>query len=84
MSVLTSGAANIASKLNSIIKELESIESGIRNDFQGIGNEKCADIISNVISNYRCAVNQLNSIKGSSTSAGGGGSTGGGGAFGRF
>jgi hypothetical protein len=34
--------ASIKRELNSIISELESISKGVRNDFTGIGNNKCA------------------------------------------
>ena len=43
---------DIIRELNSIISELESISSGVRRDFKNIGNEKCADCIDKVVSNY--------------------------------
>ena len=44
--------SSIKRELNSIIRELESISAGVRSDFVGIGNEKCADCIDKVISLY--------------------------------
>ena len=39
---------NIKRELASIIRELNDISSGVRNDFQGIGSERCADVINKV------------------------------------
>ena len=39
----------ICSEINSIIKELENISNGLKKEFIGIGNEKCAECIDNVI-----------------------------------
>lgn len=44
--------SSIKSELNSIIGELESVSQGIRSDFVGIGNEKCADCIDRVLNQY--------------------------------
>ena len=41
--------SSIKQELKSIIKELESIEAGIRQDFKGIGSEVCAHCINYVI-----------------------------------
>ena len=54
--------AAIKTELNSIIRELESISSGVRRDFVGIGNEKCADCIDRVISNYYTVRSKLNNL----------------------
>ena len=53
---------SIKSELNLIIAELESISQGIRNDFIGIGNEKCADCIDNVLTQYYFVRRKLNNI----------------------
>ena len=53
---------NYRSELRSIIRELESIENGVRNDFKNVGNDKCADSIHSVIVKYRSALNTLNSV----------------------
>ncbi len=45
--------ASIVSELQSIINELEDISFGIKKDFMGIGNEKCATIISNEANKYK-------------------------------
>lgn len=53
---------NIKHELESIIRELNGISSGVRNDFQGIGSEKCADIINKVNGKYNEALKKLNRI----------------------
>jgi len=53
---------SIKRELNSIIKELESISDGVRSDFVGIGNEKCADCIDRVVSNYYTVRRKLNNL----------------------
>ena len=53
---------SIISELNSIISELESISNGVRSDFVGIGNQRCADCIDGVVSNYYTARNKLNNL----------------------
>lgn len=53
---------SIKRELNSIITELESISQGIRNDFVGIGNEKCADCIDNVLNQYYFVRRKLNNL----------------------
>lgn len=53
---------SIKRELDSIIDELESISMGIRNNFTGIGNEKCAASIDKIISHYydfRCQLNNI-------------------------
>jgi hypothetical protein len=42
----------IAEELQSIINELSDIAYEVRNGFQNIGNQKCADIIDDVCSKY--------------------------------
>ena len=53
---------SIKRELNSIINELESISIGVRKDFSGIGNDKCADCISRVVEQYRYVARDLNNI----------------------
>lgn len=53
---------SIKNELNSIIKELEAISSGVRNDFTGIGNEKCADCIDRVLNQYYAVKRKLNNL----------------------
>ena len=54
--------AFIKSELRSIISELESISSGVRYDFTGIGNDKCADCIDKVISQYYYVKSKLDNL----------------------
>ena len=49
-------------ELNSIIKELEAIEDGIRADFSGIGEKNCADCISVIVSKYRSVKKSLDNV----------------------
>ncbi|MFR5875185.1 MAG: hypothetical protein ACLUFN_01705 [Eubacterium sp.] len=49
-------------ELKSIIRELETIESHIRNDYSNVGNVQCADSIKSVINKYRSALSTLNSV----------------------
>lgn len=53
---------SIKSELNSIIGELESISSGVRKDFTGIGNEQCANCIDNVLNSYYSVRRKLNNL----------------------
>lgn len=63
---MDAGARNelnsIKRELNSIISELESISNGIRKDFTGIGNEKCADCIDRVLNQYYYVRRKLNNL----------------------
>lgn len=63
---MDSGARNelnsIKRELNSIISELESISGGIRRDFVGIGNDKCADCIDRVLNQYYYVRRKLNNL----------------------
>ena len=54
--------AAIKRELNSIISELESISIGLKNDFKGIGNEKCAASIDRVLSHYYSVRKKLDNI----------------------
>lgn len=56
------GLFEIKRELNSIISELESISSGVRSDFTGIGNDKCADCINKVLNQYYYVRQKLNNL----------------------
>lgn len=49
-------------ELNNIIKELETIERHVRNDYSNVGNVQCADSIKSVINKYKSALRILNSV----------------------
>lgn len=53
---------SIIDEFRSVIAELYDIENGVRRDFTGIGNEKCANSIRQSISQFHAAVQQLNQI----------------------
>ena len=48
--------------LKSIIDELEEISCGVRRDFQGIGNETCADCIYRAAEQYRWVKGKLDNL----------------------
>ena len=85
---MDSGAKNelysIIRELNSIISELESISQGVRGDFVGIGNDKCADCIDRTLNQYYYVRRKLNNLdtytvtESFAKSHGGGGGGGGG------
>lgn len=81
---------DIRSELQSIINEMRSIATGVRRDFSGIGSEKCANTISNVVDQYEYVKRKLNNIDTSTVTDefaaahGGGGTSGGGGASRKF
>jgi hypothetical protein len=52
----------IKQELQGIIKELESIASGVQHDFEGIGNEKCAARVNQIADQYRYVKQRLNNI----------------------
>lgn len=52
----------IRRELDSIILELESISTGLRKDFTGIGNEKCANSIDRALAHYYSVRRKLNNI----------------------
>lgn len=53
---------SIKSDLRNILTELRSISQGVRTDFSGIGNDRCADVLDNVISQYEYVQRKLNNI----------------------
>lgn len=54
--------SDIKRELNSIINELEAISRGARNDFIGIGNDRCADAIDKVLNQYYYVRRKLNNL----------------------
>ena len=54
--------SEIKRELNSIISELESISSGVKADFTGIGNEQCASCIDRVVNQYRYVKRKLDNM----------------------
>jgi hypothetical protein len=52
----------IRTELNNIIRELESIEIGVRQDFQGIGNDVCASRLGVIRGRLNQARNLLNNL----------------------
>ena len=53
---------SIKSELRAIIDELENISTGIRNDFRGIGSERCADRIDVIRDQYCYVLKRLNNL----------------------
>lgn len=53
----------IKQELKKIIDELNQISAGVRYGFSGIGNERCANSIDDVVRDYRRARTKLNQIK---------------------
>ncbi|MFI3312537.1 MAG: hypothetical protein R3Y62_01490 [Eubacteriales bacterium] len=49
-------------ELRSILTEMESIESGIRSDFTGIGQDLCGNCLEKVITRYEYALTKLNNV----------------------
>ena len=54
---------SIKTELRSIIQDLEDISKSVRGEFVGIGSDKCANCIDNVVGKYRKALKKLNNIK---------------------
>lgn len=54
--------ASIKKELKSIIQELESISNGIKKDFAGIGNERCASCLNKVLRQYSYVQKKLNNL----------------------
>ena len=66
----------IKRELNQIITELESISNGVRYHFQGIGNEKCANCLDNVLNRYYTVRRKLNNLDTSTVTEGFAGTSG--------
>lgn len=50
------------SELRSIIRELESIEEGVRSSFVGIGQDHCANSLDAVIRKYQNVLYRLEQV----------------------
>ena len=70
---------SIKAELNSIIRELEDISRGVRRDFAGIGNDRCADCIDRVLNQYYQVRRKLNNLDTSTVKSGFANAQGGGG-----
>ena len=53
---------NCKETLRSIIRELEEIEAGLRQNFDGIGQELCADCVGKVSEKYSYVLTKLNNV----------------------
>lgn len=62
------GLDGVKAELRNIISELESIESGLRNDFEGIGSEVAAVRIRDFIEDCERARRSLNRVNPSNLS----------------
>lgn len=49
-------------ELRAIIRELRDIESGVRRDFDGIGEELCGNCIDSIADKYDGVLNRLNRV----------------------
>lgn len=49
-------------ELRAIIRELNSIEEGIRSSFSGIGQDRCADCLEVVIRKYQSVLTSLERV----------------------
>lgn len=52
----------IKRELTSIIREMRSISIGVRNDFKGVGSDRCASCIDSVINNCCKLQKTLNNL----------------------
>lgn len=52
----------IKTELQNIVGELNNIAYGVRNNFSGIGNDRCANSISSAAVHYVTVRNKLNNI----------------------
>lgn len=53
---------SIKRELQSIIKELDNIAYGVRRNFTGIGNDRCAQSIYSIADDYRYVKRKLDKI----------------------
>ncbi len=51
------------SELRSIIREIRNIEAGVRADFDGIGEDLCANCIDSVADRYEYVLRRLNNVR---------------------
>ncbi|WP_462410823.1 hypothetical protein [Neobacillus sp. Marseille-QA0830] len=59
---MSSGLSGVKSELNRIITELESIESGLQRDFEGIGSEVAAAKLRSFIHECETAKRSLDRV----------------------
>ncbi|GMK42095.1 hypothetical protein PCCS19_51540 [Paenibacillus sp. CCS19] len=59
---MSSGISSISSEMSSIIRELESIEAGLRSNFEGIGSEVVSQRIRQFIEDVQRAQSSLNRV----------------------
>ena len=52
----------IVAELDSIIKELKDISSGVKKDFKNIGNEQCSACIDRAVDNYKYVRKKLDNM----------------------
>lgn len=52
----------VKAELNAVIRELESLSGSVRSDFEGIGNDKCADAMEDVLKQCYTVRGKLNAI----------------------
>ena len=50
-------------ELRAIIAEMRDIEGGVRSNFDGIGEDLCADCIDKVASRYEYVLQRLNGVR---------------------
>ncbi len=54
--------ADIKTELKNIIAELRTISYGVRTGFSGIGSEKCANVIDDVVDQYKIVQKTLDTM----------------------
>ena len=62
MSKVDSEIYSIQSELNQIVNELNNISAELKSNFNGIGEDKCANKISEQSRKYKKAISALNNI----------------------
>jgi|GEM_PF-2325605 hypothetical protein len=65
---MSSGISSLSSEMSSIIRELESIEAGLRANFEGIGSEVVSQRIRQFIEDVQRAQSSLNRVNPSNLS----------------
>ena len=50
------------SELRSIIRELRSIEGGVRRDFNGVGQDMCANCVGRIADHYQSVLRRLERV----------------------
>lgn len=54
--------SSVKNDLDEILRDLREVATGIRDDFKGIGSERCASCIELVIEKYQKVRNMLNDV----------------------